>query len=109
MAIAKLAESHNNRGTMSKRPFGILLLSVAAGIVLAGCASTEPASSRGPTTVRVDEKTVWVPDYWYDTGGHWALVPAHQEVGPPAGAVWMPGHWEMTAEQKWVWNKGYWK
>ena len=97
----------------------LLLATLAASTLLAGCVAT---GRHGRLYVRVappplavevrgvapGPEFVWIEGYHRWDGDRYVWVPGHWDRRPRAGADWVPGHWAHD-RQGWYWVEGHWR
>lgn len=115
-----------------KKPITKLVMSCAAGMLLAGCAPERPVAV-GPQVAGADNLYVGQPkdppppdqkdvqppppgltaQWWFIPGhwawrGQWVWVAGHWRSRPHSGDVWIVGKWAKQGEG-YAWQKGHWR
>ena len=96
-----------------------------AGLVLAGLASTLPASARADTRIYVrigppaaivetrpvapGPRYVWVTGYHRWNGTAYVWVPGRWRLPPSHYSVWVAGHWAHHPHNGYYWVGGHWR
>jgi hypothetical protein len=116
---------------MKTQAVKFLLMSVAAGLLAAGCytherhvvvrqpvaypptgqvvVSSEPPPPRHEVVGVAPSGThVWTPGYWAYQNNRWVWIPGHWETRPSTATTYVPGHWDRRVNG-WVWTPGYWQ
>jgi len=99
---------------MTKR-WTAALVSVALGLMLAGCAqSGNPYPPVPPLKPEVMGKPpvtttplIWQPGHWDWNGGGYVWMPGAFVPSAGHGNMWMPGYWE-NGEGGWTWQPAHW-
>jgi hypothetical protein len=94
------------------------LATIAAALVLAGCAVAQPGVVKRPppppakrveiAPVAPTRAHVWLPGQWAWHRDRYVWVPGHWEIPAAPGSVWVPGGW-APREGGYVWVEGHWR